>query len=428
MKGVRLFLVLGAAFVAIAYLVFSFQPNVARPTAGSGVPRPGVGAAGTDELVVGEPVVFKNLTIFPVSSKTPKNEDRFITLDEGLKAGTVEIHEKGAAQTVDSGAQPSATASDDPFAEPVQASGGANEVNELTVVNRSEKPLYLMPGEIIVGGDQDRTIGEELVVAPDGKPVSLDVFCVEHGRWGRRDAQEYAALLSLAETAGSGPTTDAEGEQGPIQGLAYEANLGKFIGSVGSLSKPARLAVQRGDGQGKVWDEVASANANSNVEAATGTFTANYSDADSLERLRPYQEHLHDPITKTDNVVGVIVAVNGEMESMDVFQSTPLFKKLWPKLLKSYALDASNSEAGEGNSKMATRDAATAFLRDIAQARTQTEQAGEDLAKSSGETERVLVFSARETQGQGVGSPSMMGGMGGMGGFGGAIHSSGYSK
>src|SRR4030095_8607092 len=110
-------------------------------------------------------------------------------------------------------------------------------------------------------GDQDRTIGEELVVAPDGKPVSLDVFCVEHGRWGRRNVQDYAALLSVAETAGSNTTTDAEGEQGPIQGLAYEANLGKFIGSVGSLSKPARLAVQRGDGQGRVWDEVATGKA-----------------------------------------------------------------------------------------------------------------------------------------------------------------------
>ena len=72
-----------------------------------------------------------------------------------------------------------------------------NQVNELLVVNRSEKPLYLMPGEVIIGGDQDRTIGQELVIAADGKPIAIDVFCVEHGRWGGRDEEaEYAGLLA----------------------------------------------------------------------------------------------------------------------------------------------------------------------------------------------------------------------------------------
>ena len=45
--------------------------------------------------------------------------------------------------------------------------------------------------------------------------------------------------------------------------------------------------------------------------------------------------------------VGVIVAVSGEMHSLDVFESTPLFQKLWPKLLKSYALDAANNASDD---------------------------------------------------------------------------------
>lgn len=422
MKGVHL-LALSAAVIGIAYLVFTFQPQYPGP-ASSGASRTVANVGRTGDLVVGEQIVFKNLAIFPVSSKTPKDQDRFVTLDEGLKAGTVEILEKSAAQSGDDG-RSAANANQDPFAEPVVGSSGANDVNELMVVNRSEKPLYLMPGEIIVGGDQDRTIGEELVVAPDGKPVALDVFCVEHARWGRRDEREYAGILASAESNGSiASTIDAAA---PIEHLVNEANQGKFIGSVGSLSKPARLAAQRGDGQGKVWEEVANENAKSKVEAATGTFAANYSDADSLERLQPYLDHFHDPVFGTKNIVGVVVAVNGEMESVDVFQSTPLFKKLWPKLLKSYALDAANAPQDENLQKVATREAADAFLKDIAQANMSTERAGDDVAISSGETERVLVFSAREIQSRDLGGPSMMGGMGGMG-FGGAIHSSGYSK
>ena len=58
------------------------------------VPPPaGEEVAGTPYGVffIGEAISHENLTIFPISSKTPKNEDRFITLDEGLAAGTVKI-------------------------------------------------------------------------------------------------------------------------------------------------------------------------------------------------------------------------------------------------------------------------------------------------------------------------------------------------
>ena len=223
MKGVHLFVALSAAVVGVAYLVFAFQPNRPEPTAAAGVIRPGALASHPDELVVGEPIVFQNLTIFPVSSKTPQDQDRFITLDAGLKAGTVVILEKAAAPSVDGGNQAGPHVQSDPFAEPVPGSSGANEVNELMVVNRSEKPLYLMPGEIIVGGDQDRTIGEELVVAPDGKPVPLNVYCVEHARWGSRDERDYAAILASAGNSdGVSATTIAVSD--PIQALRVRVN------------------------------------------------------------------------------------------------------------------------------------------------------------------------------------------------------------
>jgi hypothetical protein len=423
MKGGHLLLV-GAAVVALAYLVFSFQPASSRPkpmlarsAASSGVDLP-------DDLVVGDPVEFGNLAVFPVSSKSPKNEDRFITLDEGLETGTVEIVEKSAVPAWDQG-QAERTADGDPISESTLSLDGGNDVNELMVINRSEKPLYLMPGEIIVGGNQDRTIGEELVVAPDGQPIPLNVFCVEHARWGARDEQDYANLLLASELNSA---SAAEIDRGAIKGLAEEANDGKFIASGGTLSKPVRLAVQQGNNQTDVWEEVAKEIASSKVEAETGTFIANYSDAESAERLTPYMDRLHDPVAATNNVVGVIVAVNGEMESLDVFQSTPLFKKLWPKLLKSYALDASNAPVDEAGRKTATRETASAFLREIAQANASAVPADANPATSAGESERVLVFSAREQYGEDVGGPSMMSGMGGMGGFGGSIHSSGFSK
>jgi len=455
MKSVRLFLLLGPAVVGLAYLVFSSGHNPAAPI-DDAIADP------TQDLVIGEPIVFENLAIFPVSSKTPRMQDRFITLDEGLQAGTVEIIETGA--TTGGRGDPSGAASDpfastpavDPFgatapeasdddpttADAAPAPNRGNSVNELMVVNRSEKPLYLMPGEIIIGGAQDRTIGEELVVAPDGKPVALDVFCVEHGRWGGRTEAAYAGLLApIAADEGAASQPSELSSLRPVSEVAEIANSGKFIGSYGSLNKQARMAVQSGEGQGKVWQEVANVNALGGVETASGTFAENYADTESVERLKPYITRIQTPIDETANIVGVIVAVNGKVESMDVFESTPLFRKLWPKLLKGYALDASNAEMNEQPMRAASCDDALSFLRETAKSQvTKTDSEGA-LASSRGESDRVLLFSAHERQQRmsgdrstadaGYGGAVMGGGMGGGmdgGAFGGAIHSSGFSK
>src|SRR5207237_9347761 len=40
------------------------------------------------------------------------------------------------------------------------------------------------------------------------------------------------------------------------------------------------------------------------------------------------------------NAVGVVVAVNGEIIWADIFASTALLEKYWPKLVRSYAAEA----------------------------------------------------------------------------------------
>ena len=468
MSSVRLWVVLGIGVIALAFLVFTYDPGAPRPAGPGSAADPGANLPGG--LSIGEPLVLGNLAIFPVSSREPRLEDRFITLDEGLKAGTVEILEKGAGPEA---AHPNSPAADDPFAEPAASeprespaqqpiqqeaaqppatsdnplTAGVNEVNELLVVNRSEKPLYLMPGEIIVGGDQDRTIGQELVIAADGKPVPIDVFCVEHGRWGGREEREYAGLIAAAHqpqrpfVTSVVPVIDGAALAAPVvanfnslEETTAAANSGKFVGSVGSLNKAARLAVQKGDGQSAVWDEVAKENAKAGVESASGTFSGNYSDADAVERLGPYLKHFKQPIEDRENIVGVIVAVSGKVESLDVFESTPLFRKLWPKLLKSYALDAANAAGADANHQAVARADAVAFFKDVYAAQANQAETTGSLALSQGESDRVLLFSAHERRAldaDAAASYSINGGAafgGGMGGFGGAIHSSGFSK
>jgi|HubBroStandDraft_6_1064221.scaffolds.fasta_scaffold09601_5 hypothetical protein len=416
------------------------------PEEGPAKPGPGTAAAqsastqpaGTSNFIVGSPVRHKNLTIFPVLSKTAQNSDRFITLDEGLRAHTVEIIEMGASRSVAGNAPVNPAASGEDAVNQRTAAQSrpnarirnrqrnsetinqqrtfadrdsiqANEVNRLVVVNKSGKPLYLMPGEVIVGGDQDRTIGEELTVAPTGKPVPIDVYCVEHGRWGNRGLAETGVLLREISAA----QTPAVARP-----LAAEAAKGKFVATPGPLSKKARKAVQFGEGQQAVWDRVQMQIDEADVKSDSGAFTANYSDKRVRDGIEPYLKGLSEQIAGQDRVVGALVAVNGKVESVDIFESTPLFRKLWPKLLKSYALDALNAVAAKDAGKSCEVAAASAFLAKVMQAPV----------SGTKQTKGGLVLTRRVTK-EGVSySASGSKAAGGMaGGMGGAIHSAGYA-
>jgi sulfur carrier protein ThiS len=59
---------------------------------------------------------------------------------------------------------------------------------------------------------------------------------------------------------------------------------------------------------------------------------------------RSYLSLIHE--LRDKNAVGVVVAVNGEIIWSDVFASTNLLEKYWPKLVRSYAAEALVSKAG----------------------------------------------------------------------------------
>jgi sulfur carrier protein ThiS len=62
------------------------------------------------------------------------------------------------------------------------------------------------------------------------------------------------------------------------------------------------------------------------------------------------------------NAVGVVVAVNGEIVWADIFASTHLLQKYWPKLVRSYATEAvvTRAKGGEASLKDAQK-----FLDDL---------------------------------------------------------------
>jgi hypothetical protein len=276
-----------------------------------------------------EPIRHGNLTVFPVVAAKSYPTAEFMTLDEGLRSGEVIVTEAGNVQGL---IRRSTT--------PAIRHDGA-QVNRLVLVNNSKRPLLLLAGEIVTGGKQDRVIGKDRIVPAESDPVDLSVFCVEPGRW-----------VATSEHFG-----------------ASEAMYGK--GAVGgALNAPAPMAVMAQPSvrakamadkdQDKVWAEVRKQQAAQaetvEVSGASPTVATELSQTSSYAKVMENQEvkkqvdAVAKPIEQNyqslirqlrdRNAVGVVVAVNGRIIWADVFASTNLLEKYWPKLVRSYASEA----------------------------------------------------------------------------------------
>ena len=123
--------------------------------AACGSPRstPAVADIDIGKLRVTGPYRHENLAVYLVHSSSKDDRD-FATLDEALANKTVEVTEKQQEQ-----------------------------VNELLLENKGDRPIFIQEGDRVVGGKQDRIIGSSFVVPPRSGKMPVPSFCVESGRW-----------------------------------------------------------------------------------------------------------------------------------------------------------------------------------------------------------------------------------------------------
>ena len=264
------------------------------------------------EWRLGAPFTYENLTIFPVLSDQPGTRADLITLDEGLRSGEVTITELGAdgsSRTIDRR----------------QLSSSA-EVNRLALTNKSGKALVLIAGEMILGGRQDRIVGHDCIIEASAKPVPLDVFCVEHGRW------------SGGSAFGQSVNNVASG-----QGVGKDDVI--KLAPVAPLARPdIREKAQAQKSQDQVWTSVAETVTVNGTSTSTGTLKSVYEDKAVNRKLDAYERALRDSLS-AESIVGVVAAIGNKVISADVFANHYLFHAYWPKMLKSYALEAVSTKS-----------------------------------------------------------------------------------
>src|SRR6478609_3750492 len=267
------------------------------------------------------PITHGDLTIFPVVSDKIHDTSNFITLDEGIRSGDVVVTEVGNLHS---------TMRRRP---PYQARpySGA-EVNRLVLVNNSKHPLILLAGEVVTGGKQDRVVGKDRIVPAESDPVDLSVFCVEHGRWTETSAK-FDTHASVMLQPSVRKQAMAEQDQQKVWDAVGRSKASMSAAIVMGPSAPSAGGDSRTSYAVRELDSTTSyakARENKAVQAQV----------DSI--VEPMQKSYESVIKqlRNQNAVGVVVAVKGHIVWADMFASSALLAKYWPKLLESYATEA----------------------------------------------------------------------------------------
>jgi hypothetical protein len=263
------------------------------------------------------PIRHGNLTIFPVVAATSHDTQQFLTLDEGLRSGEVIVTESGnALPLVRPRRQHSGPILDG-------RPGGGAQVNQLVLINNSKRPLILLAGEIVTGGKQDRVIGKDRIVPAESDPIDMSVFCVEPGRW----TGPTATFGSIGSTMAQ-PAVRSKAMVDKDQTKVWAGVRSAQMAVAGNLSAPAASQVREMSSYARVMQ-------NEEVKQKV--------DAVAAPMQHDYQSLIQQ--LRESKAVGVVVAVNGEIIWADIFASSNLLEKYWPKLVRSYAAEAVSNNA-----------------------------------------------------------------------------------
>jgi hypothetical protein len=302
-------------------------------------------SSATDYRVLA-PIRHGNLTVFPVVASISHDTGGFLTLDEGLRSGQVEVTESGNVHGMIRRRQPQGG-----ILPPTYPVHDGAQVNKLVLVNNSKRPLLLLAGEIVTGGKQDRVIAKDRIVPADSDPIDLGVFCVEPGRWVGTSEKFMNGVVGGVMAAPS------------VRGSAMASKNQQQVWSEVGKAKQEMATVLRAPAAAAPPAPAAA------VEVESTTSYAKVMQNDEVKTrvdsmARPIEQEYQSTIQqlRDRNAVGVVVAVNGEIVWADIFASTSLLEKYWPKLVRSYASEAVVTRA---KGAQVSEKAAQAFLENL---------------------------------------------------------------
>lgn len=229
---------------------------------------------------VGRPFSYLGLTMYPLELRGDAARHEVMTLEEASARGAIVIRERDTAS-----------------------------VPEVEADNHSRSHVFLMAGDLIEGGKQNRIVRSDVLLAPRAHGVRIPVYCGEKERWtGRGDT-----------FAGTGLLADAQ----------------------------LRKMAAAGEPQGGIWSTIDRRLESAAVKSSTSDYRGMYEENNIRRRLDDYSGRFrHICVPRT---VGVVAVSGGRILGCDIVSDPALFSRLWDKICRSYAVQAVDS-AGQGAS------------------------------------------------------------------------------
>ncbi|MDA1195061.1 MAG: hypothetical protein O2894_07725, partial [Planctomycetota bacterium] len=375
---------------------------------------------------LGAPIHAENLTVWPIYTDKPIELGDFLTLQEAqekqvgivreLDAEGAETHaqmriaapgEESPAPTEATNHNPSAAVAAVPAEVEPQEEGqtlellddvgndvffnhGA-EVGRVVIENKGTLPILVVAGTIIQGGNQDRQIGQDFVIAA-GETVDVDAFCVEQGRWGAMFEEDFLFEGELVEgeladgevvepvtITGSSVSASAEGiaprvVTTDVCGGGVTVSRFSMSPSAGVAPKQIRAAAQYEKDQGKVWEEVEISNAECGTENDTSTLFGALAEVDeaTLQQRAAYETRVGEAFARlasTDRApIGFAYAINGKPVTVRTFAHARLMRSQLPLFLKAMAIEAQIASSEADASSKTDAAAVIAMVRAIEEA------------------------------------------------------------
>jgi len=183
----------------------------------------------------------------------------------------------------------------------------AADVNNLIVLNKSDKYVFIMDGDILEGAKQNRVVNTSVLLSPNKKTI-LPVSCIEQGRWrfvsDKFKQSDYVAPSKMRSSKAANVKKSLESFSG------FDAN------------------------QTEIWENVNDYQKDFSYYSETSNFTDVYMHkSDEVKSLiEKFRVH------KKAN--GIAVFLRKNLLSIDVFNRTEIYAEYFTKILKGVAFEA----------------------------------------------------------------------------------------
>jgi hypothetical protein len=273
-------------------------------------------------------------------------------------------------------------------------------VNELQIENTGAEEVFVQAGDIVKGGRQDRVLTVSFLLPAKSGRMPIASFCVEHGRWSARGKEDQFKFSSAKEAM---PSVAA------LAAMIAPPSDGQPPTDTSSSASPhvVRRTDSVAEKQRKVWDSVAatqrklSLGLNTGVAAEQSATSLQLSlENEKLAAARADFVRALEPAGEKDrDVIGYVIAINGNFVAGNMYSSNALFRKMWSKQLAAGITEAIGEKTQTGAPPPAA-PAASKFLADAEKGNVQERAINTTVRQEVRDSPHSLYSEARTASGR----------------------------